>query len=489
MLNNDKPNNDTLSSWILIISIILSIIAAQLLEGSLGLNYIVLSSLCIAIMIFLRKKFHRSISKKDYLLLSSVTIMSLFLIFRQSEVLYSLNLLAIILIIALILAQKQSASYFNIAINSWLLTPFYLLRLCWQTVNNLMTVGIENSLRLSGKQKTLHSVILGLIWALPFVLILGSLLVSSDIRFEKFTMDIFTFDFFKLFDNVFEVVLYFPLISAFFYANLQAASTPSEIPHKESTITMEGVQLLTILSSINLLFVTYILVQLSYFFGGEQLILESNNMTYASYARHGFWELITLSLLVLPLLLIAHWLQRQEQYSAQIWFKRLALFMVFCLMIIEASAIYRMVLYVTLYDLTELRFYSSIFMLYMMAGLVTFSLSVLKNKRGKFVLLMVIQALAFIVLLNIINPDARISQYNITHNQDKTIDTHYLLRLSSDAYPVIYQNRAVFTKKSLCLQLGKLTALRNKQKNHWYHWNWSSQQASQLIPQWQEQCQ
>ena len=490
----DTARKQTHHLWVLMISLVLATLATQLLSGErLGLNFIVFNTLCIAAMLFLRKKFHYGRSKNERLLLSSAMIMSLFLIFRQSEVLHSLNILAIITIICLSFAQRYTGSLFNLPIIAWLFTPIYLLHLCWLSTIRLMAFGFKSPFTLSHQQKHLRSVILGLIWASPILLLLGSLLVSSDNRFEQFTQHFFSFDFFELFDDILQIIGYFPLVGAFLYATTLMKlwdSTSPVKPSKELILSMEGIQILTILNSINLLFISYIMVQFSYFFGGEQLVLTSTNLTYANYARSGFWELVTLAMLVLPILLSTHWLQRRESNVLQRWFKYSALFMVACLIMIEASALYRMMLYINIYQLTELRFYSSLFMLYMILGLITFCLTVLNNKREYFIISMVSQALIMVVALNIMNPDAQISQYNMTHNQNKTIDRVYFEYLSSDAYPSIYKNKALFEPKHFCLlQQNLVLQQKNKATTKWHQWNWSAKEGEKIMALWQKECQ
>ncbi len=59
---------------------------------------------------------------------------------------------------------------------------------------------------------------------------------------------------------------------------------------------------------VNALFLAFVVVQLRYLFGGASLVALSPGLTYAEYARRGFFELVTVAALVLPLLLAADWL-------------------------------------------------------------------------------------------------------------------------------------------------------------------------------------
>ena len=53
-----------------------------------------------------------------------------------------------------------------------------------------------------------------------------------------------------------------------------------------------------------LLFGGFVAIQASYLFGGEDLVQRATGMGFAQYARRGFFELVTASALVVPLLLV-----------------------------------------------------------------------------------------------------------------------------------------------------------------------------------------
>src|SRR3546814_9714779 len=61
-----------------------------------------------------------------------------------------------------------------------------------------------------------------------------------------------------------------------------------------------GVQTCALPISLAALFALFVVVQLRYLFGGEDAVQRSVDLTYAQYARRGFFELVTASLLLLP---------------------------------------------------------------------------------------------------------------------------------------------------------------------------------------------
>src|SRR5204863_182852 len=80
---------------------------------------------------------------------------------------------------------------------------------------------------------------------------------------------------------------------------------------------------------------------------GATLVLAAGGLTYAEYARRGFFELVTASALVLHLLTGADWLLRHEPAEHQRTFRQLATVLLLLLAVVMASALERMRLYVS----------------------------------------------------------------------------------------------------------------------------------------------
>src|SRR5207248_1869926 len=81
-------------------------------------------------------------------------------------------------------------------------------------------------------------------------------------------------------------------------------------------------------------------------------VVAAGGVTYAEYARRGFFELVTASALVLPLLTGADWLLRNEPAAHQRTFRQLAIVLLLLLAAVMASALERMRLYVSAYGLS-----------------------------------------------------------------------------------------------------------------------------------------
>jgi hypothetical protein len=183
---------------------------------------------------------------------------------------------------------------------------------------------------------------------------------------------------------------------------------------------------------LDLLFAAFVWIQMRYLFGGAAWVDRASGLTYAEYARDGFFQLVAVVGLVLPLLLVTHWVQGEKVGAA---FKALAVVQVALVLVILASALQRMALYRAEYGLTHLRLYTTAFMLWMGALLLGFVATVLRGDREAFGRLTLVTALAAVVLLHAIDPDRLIVATNqhLAHE----FDAAYAVGLSADAVPAL----------------------------------------------------
>ncbi|QIN79139.1 DUF4173 domain-containing protein [Rubrobacter marinus] len=167
-------------------------------------------------------------------------------------------------------------------------------------------------------------------------------------------------------------------------------------------------------------------------------MLASTGLTYAEYARRGFFELVTVTALVLPLLLLAHWLLRSEKPAHRRILRGLSASLVTLLFIVMFSALQRMRLYTAEFGLTELRLYTTAFMAWIFVVLVFFLLTVLRERRPLFAPSALATGFLAVALLNIMSPDALIVRTNLARaERGEELDVAYLASLSADAVPAL----------------------------------------------------
>jgi hypothetical protein len=189
-----------------------------------------------------------------------------------------------------------------------------------------------------------------------------------------------------------------------------------------------------VLGLLDLLFAAFVLVQFRAFFGGADWVRRNADLTYAQYARQGFFQLLAVTVLAVAVLLVLDWLHGGQTVATA------ALSAMFVLLVgaVMASALQRMRLYQREYGLTELRLYATACMLWLGVVLTWLCVTVLRGRRGAFATGFVASALLTVVVLNALNPDALIARVDIDRAESgKPVDVGYLLGLSEDAAPTI----------------------------------------------------
>lgn len=192
------------------------------------------------------------------------------------------------------------------------------------------------------------------------------------------------------------------------------------------------------LALLDALFAAFVLVQLTVLFGGSGHVLRTAGLTYAEYARGGFWQLLAVS--ALTLLVIAgatRWAPRDTR-ADRVLIRVLIGGLTALSLVIVASALYRMRVYTDAYGATRLRLVVAtvelwLGLLFVLVGVATIRL------RGEWLPRLVLGAAVVALLgLAVVNPDRLIADRNVDRYQrTDRLDVGYLSRLSPDAVPAL----------------------------------------------------
>ena len=215
------------------------------------------------------------------------------------------------------------------------------------------------------------------------------------------------------------------------------------------------------------------MIQFQYLFGGRAHIEKIVPLTLATYARRGFFELATVAVLVLPMLWSADWLVKRESQPANCLFRALCAGIVLMMVCIIASALHRMWIYVQSFGLTELRVYTTAFMLMLAVIFIWFAATVLRGARDPFTTGVIVVGFVSLLCLETLNPDALIAETNLRQTaQRRDLDPEYLARLSLDAAPVLMSS-----SPSSSPEIAKAPILRID----WRSWTWARHQAAKYV--------
>jgi hypothetical protein len=262
--------------------------------------------------------------------------------------------------------------------------------------------------------------------------------MSADPIFARLVHRAFAWDFERIVSHVLMIGLLTWLAGGYFHAITNSSDLLRSLVPSNLSPKLGALEVTIPLTALTALFLAFIVVQARYLFGGEALISATADLTYAEYARHGFFEIIAVAGLVLPLLLLADWAVDESHSTGPRLFRVVATIQLALVGLIMASAMQRLRMYHGAYGLTESRFYATAVMVWIAIALGWFGLTVLRRQRHRFVFGALVAGLAVVGAVNVANPDAVIARANIARAaRGLDLDVDYITRLSADAAPTL----------------------------------------------------
>lgn len=493
-----------------------------------------IGTLAAALIMLMRRHRTDLLSGNSLALCGAMVFFGAMFSWRSSEQLLVFDALAILSILAILLlpALKVPLSAGGVShlavgfvwagVNSFA-GPFLLLMddIKWSTMPQ------------KGWAKNLIAVIRGLLIAAPIVLVFGTLFVAADAVFQGIVEKTLNIQFDVIVSHLFLTGALAWTTAGFMRAAIMQSfpkdaepAKPEESPSnvesvtamkdeihesadgktdqktepktKTSTLadydnslvpsfaTFGTIEVSIVLGLINLLFLSFVIVQIPYLFGGFEFVQNTPDFKLAEYARRGFGELVAVAALVLPILLVGHWLIRKESPLAEKVFRAMAGIQIVLLFVIMASAAQRLfILTGNLgYGLTTTRFYPMVAMIWFAILFIIFAVTVLRGARNKFAWAAMWSAFIIIGALHFFNPDDYIARTNLRlMREGREFDASYNSRLSDDAIPALAENfdsLSIEDQKSAasgltmraCAKIGD-TDIRS--------WNWSRHRAKEVL--------
>jgi hypothetical protein len=193
------------------------------------------------------------------------------------------------------------------------------------------------------------------------------------------------------------------------------------------------------LALLDALFVAFVAVQFAVLFGGNDQVLETAGLTYAEYARSGFWQLLAATALTFVVVgvVLAYADVRNTRDSLIL---RLLLGLLCTLaLVVLVSALHRLRLYEDAFGLTRLRLLAETIALWLGAMLVLATGAVAPRAvLARVGTLAVVATAVGLLAFSLSSPDRRVADRNVARwRQTGMIDIDYLRTLSADAVPAL----------------------------------------------------
>ncbi|MGP3935647.1 DUF4153 domain-containing protein [Nonomuraea sp. KM88] len=278
--------------------------------------------------------------------------------------------------------------------------------------------------------------------------------------------------------RIFLFVLFAVLLAAVVLVALRPVNDPVG-PQKKFKVS-RSIWLVP-LTAVNLLFASFVAVQITALFGGDARVLRTAGLTYAEYARQGFFQLVVVSVFVLGIVAVAGGLLKAERRERWVLAGLLAM-LCGLTMVVLVSALHRMNLYTDAYGLSRLRlsvqatvwWLGSLFALVLLAGAVRFA----GRGSGWLPRTVVLVTALGLGAFAVVNPDLRVAYSQVEVRGGTQLDSDYLGDLGAEAVPAL--DRLPEPQRS-CVLADVVEANGLDRPDPWNGWNLARSQARDLL--------
>jgi hypothetical protein len=447
--------------------------------------------------------------KFEWFLILPNLLLILTFFFYSSKDFYVLNaiLVTIIFIVQTILLTKNNK-------NPWFKLSFYgesFNKTMESMVNILVPFKIIGELVRSKSNKTaygvLGKVIIGILFSLPLIGVIISLLTSADSIFSYWVNKIPNFlGQLDLGDIPFQISLVLVVFFAIFTYlwslkyPFDEIALPATVEQEKKPFRIDGIITLTILFLVNVVYMLFTSIQVSYLFGAAKRLIPEG-VTYAEYATQGFYQLVTVTVLNIFIVIVVIYLVQKAQPVIYRVVQILLSLLTGCTAFILISAFQKLSLYEEVYGYTYTRILVHAFMILLLLLFVVALFKTWKNDISLMQMYIIIFLLWY-VALNYINIDHIIAEQNVERyyqtkqkgkpkpavtstdrydEYNEYVDISYLHQLSYDVVPQLITLRKEPHLKPIIEEKLKMMKKELDQETDWQSFNLSKYRAKKMI--------
>jgi hypothetical protein len=374
-------------------------------------------------------------SWQDDVLLAAAVVTVSFCVVRASAPLIAIDVMAALAMIAVAVASGP---------NTIMRATFMEACRVWERVLRATAQAFPFVLRPVARSTArieigrVRPVLRALAIAIPLMVLMGALLASADRVFaELIVPSAVSFD-------LSGVVRHLGWIIAGCFAAAVAvrASLTREAPcHVDQFAPtapprLQFAEWATVLAGIDALFVMFVGVQLAVLFGGHRRVEVTPGLTYAEYARSGFFQLIAVGVLTVGIVALAWMFGAREGRRARISFAVLVGVMTSCSFVILISAWIRLRLYEDAFGFTVDRLLAAVCIVFIGFVFVALIVAIALQARHRFLSIVMLGAICSLLALNLIDPERMVAQHNAQRFAAiRKVDVFYLGGMGPDAVP------------------------------------------------------
>ncbi len=290
----------------------------------------------------------------------------------------------------------------------------------------------------NGNKKSIGKIMFGLLCAVPVLIIVVPLLLKSDDAFSGMMSSIFV-DFSDGVLTIFKISFGagLSILAVSYGLSLKFGRFSNA---KESSLAgIDNTYIISFLSAISVCYLLYLFSQLAYFFSAFSGFLPNQDIGYSEYARKGFFEMCIIAVINLTLVFLSMLFSKKQDGKVCVGIKVMTTFIAIFTLIIIATAISKMVLYIQEYGMTVLRLTTSAFMLFLAVSFLAVILRIYLNKIN-IVKTTLVTAGIIVLLLGTVNVNGVCAKYNYEaykSQKTKNIDVEAMYELGDDGIPYL----------------------------------------------------
>lgn len=262
------------------------------------------------------------------------------------------------------------------------------------------------------------------------------------------------------------------------------ATPPTRAVERPSTWSLRALDAVVLLGGVALLFGVYGAVQLNGLVQGRAYIEAKTGLTYAQYARSGFFQLMAAAAISFVVLCVVRRTVHLATSTGRVLRGLVAAVAVLTVFLVVGSII-RLRLYSDVFGLTHLRLYTVVSAVWLGVVVLFAGVAACRRSEREWVAPAATVAAAVAVLaMNIVNPDRLVAEENIGRVGTSTarFDGAYLGELSADAIPWVLANLDRVPEEDRADLLRELCGRRVEERT-WWSWNSSADDAADALRQ------
>lgn len=339
-------------------------------------------------------------------------------------------------------------------------------------------------------------VLLGVAIAVPFLIIIIPLLILSDAAFENLFSNI-------TLDTVGEIIV--SLIFGMLVFTLlfgRALCIPREerkpVEKASSSGGMESVIIVTFLSMIAAIYAVYLFTQIAYFFNGFAGLLPKG-YSVAEYARRGFFEMSIICAINLLIVFLANLLCRKTEEKTPRAVKLLSLSLCIFSLLLAATVLSKIGLYIHSFGMTRLRILTSLFTILLAVVFIAVSIRLFR-KNVPYMKIALVTATLLLLFATYADVDRLVAAYNIRAYQSGRLSGIDMVTISELDSPTVVpyvfellddkdEELALKAKRILSVHADRLFnttkeepyRITERNSTDWRAWSYSENEAAELL--------